>query len=223
MKTGGLEILWAEEKLTLLPERALWWARKKTLFMADPHFGKAAAFRFAGIAVPETSHDDDLDRLEKIVATQGAKKLVILGDFFHAKTGLTDTTLAAFKNWRDRHLDLGIILVAGNHDRHAGSPPKEWKLQCVEEPWSLAPFSCCHKPPKNSNAFALAGHVHPSFQLYERNGLSARGVCFYFKKTVAILPAFGSFTGTHTIHPINGEKVFLASDGQIIDVTRTFK
>ena len=48
---GVLEIEWAGEKLVLLPERAIWWAREKTLFIADPHFGKASTFRSAGLAV----------------------------------------------------------------------------------------------------------------------------------------------------------------------------
>lgn len=224
MKKGALEILWAGETLTLLPERALRWAREETLFIADPHFGKAATFRFAGIAVPEASHDEDLERLEKIVRQHGAKRLVVLGDFFHAKTGRSEATLAALKKWRERHNELEIILVIGNHDRHAGCPPDEWEIKCVKEPWSLPPFSCFHHPPKQSCVgFALAGHIHPSFELYERSGLSARSICFYFQERLAILPAFGNFTGTHTIQPKRGEKIFLIADGQIIDATNTLK
>ncbi len=224
MKDGVLEIVWAEEKLTLLPERALWWARGKTMFIADPHFGKASAFRFAGIAVPETSQDDDLDRLEKILRRYEAKKLIVLGDFFHAKTGRSDATLNALKNWRERHVGLEIILVIGNHDKHAGCPPDEWKIECVQEPWALPPFFCFHKPPeKLQKDFALAGHVHPAFSLYERSGISAMGVCFYFRARTAILPAFGNFTGTHAIQPARGEKVFIVAPGHIVDATRAIK
>ena len=35
------KIVWAGEELLLLPERLVWWKRERTLFMADPHFGKA--------------------------------------------------------------------------------------------------------------------------------------------------------------------------------------
>lgn len=224
MKHGTLEIFWAGESLTLLPERALWWKREKTMFIADPHFGKAAAFRFAGIAVPETSHDDDLERLEKIIQIYRATKLVILGDFFHAKIGRNKTTLAALKNWRDEHQSLEIVLIIGNHDRHAGLPPKNWTIQSVEEPWMLTPFICCHKPTKLLlDKFILAGHLHPAFESSERSGLKAREVCFYLQKNTMILPAFGNFTGTHTIQAILGEQVFLIVEDQILNVTQIIK
>src|SRR5688572_30053218 len=124
-------ITWAGEKLSLLPERALWWERQRTLFIADPHFGKASAFRAAGIAVPELSHDADLVRLDDVLSATAAARLVILGDFFHAKAGRTDATLTALAAWRNRHMKLEVILVPGNHDRHAGAPPDEWRISCV--------------------------------------------------------------------------------------------
>jgi hypothetical protein len=43
-----MEIVLAGETLRLLPDKALYWPRQQTLFIADAHFGKVAAFR-AGI------------------------------------------------------------------------------------------------------------------------------------------------------------------------------
>lgn len=221
MTSGALEISWAGETLTLLPERALWWQREATLFIADPHFGKAATFRHAGIPVPETSHADDLNRLEKLLHRHQPARLVILGDFFHARTGRSEATLSALSEWRARWAALKILLVLGNHDRHAGSPPPEWQIECVEEPWLLPPFTCHHHPPeKITRGFALAGHVHPAFRLSERSGLSATGVCFHFSPRLALLPAFGHFTGTHAIKPVAGDRVFLVGKEQVLDVSR---
>ena len=90
MRTGDATLEWGGVLLTLLPERAVWWGAEKTLLIADPHFGKAAAFRFAGIPVPETSHEDDLERLSHLLMRTDAQRLVILGDFLHAKTGRND-------------------------------------------------------------------------------------------------------------------------------------
>ena len=42
--------LWRD--LTLLPERAVWREASRTLFVADVHIGKAAAFRAAGLPRP---------------------------------------------------------------------------------------------------------------------------------------------------------------------------
>jgi DNA ligase-associated metallophosphoesterase len=224
MTSHGHEMLWGGEALTLLPERAIWWARERSMFIADPHFGKASTFRRAGIAVPETSHDDDLIRLEKILHDYRAKKLVVLGDFFHAKTGRSERTLMALREWRGRHEELEIILVLGNHDRHAGCPPDPWKINCVPEFWALDPFQCVHHPPKEiGSGFVLAGHLHPAFCLSERSGVRATSLCFYFSPRVAILPAFGTFTGKHLLKPKRGDRIFLIGDGDIIDATKLIR
>lgn len=210
---------WAGEELVLLPERALWWKRMRTLFLADPHFGKASAFRAAGLPVPELSQRGDLARLELILMNTGVAKLVILGDFFHAKTGRSQATLSALAAWRQRQASLEMILVLGNHDQHAGTPPKEWEIQCVNGPWLLPPFQCFHEPPEKPKDFSLAGHLHPSFHLRERIGSGLRGPCFHFGARVAVLPAFGGFTGTRPIRPKSGDRVFMIGPEEVIEVT----
>src|SRR6202012_3873166 len=92
--------------------------------------------------------------------------------------------------------------------------PVEWDIQCVKEPWMLGPFRCCHVPPQKAVAgFTLAGHVHPAFHLRERSGLNVRAVCFHFQERVAVLPAFGNFTGTFTVEAVRGGGVFVVAGG----------
>lgn len=218
---SDLSLEWAGEKLHLLPERALWWEREGTLFIADPHFGKASAFRFAGIPVPETPHDADLERLDAALQRTAAKRLIILGDFLHARTGRTEAALAALHLWRSRQAHVEVVLVLGNHDRHAGRPPREWHIECVTGPWQAAPFHCCHEPREIEGGFVLAGHVHPSFHLSVGNdGLSSP--CFHFASHLAVLPAFGTFTGSHSIQPAREDRVFVIGPDEVIDVSATF-
>ena len=40
------------EQLDLLPEKAIWWPRRRTLLVADVHCGKDATFRAMGVPVP---------------------------------------------------------------------------------------------------------------------------------------------------------------------------
>jgi hypothetical protein len=75
----------AGEPVRLLPERALFWQAACALVVADVHWGKAAAFRSAGIPIPGGATRQDLDRLDQAVARTGARRLVVLGDLFHAK------------------------------------------------------------------------------------------------------------------------------------------
>src|SRR5512141_3052207 len=125
---------WGRQALELFPERALLWREVATLIIADPHFGKAAAFRAGGVPVPTGTTADDVARLEQLVSRTGARRLLILGDFFHARAGRAPGTLAQLAAWRARDPGLSVELVAGNHDRHAGAPPTEWGIRVHEEP-----------------------------------------------------------------------------------------
>lgn len=220
MRTGDATLEWGGALLTLLPERAVWWAAEKTLLIADPHFGKAAAFRFAGIPVPETSHEDDLERLSYLLLLTAAQRLVILGDFLHAKTGRNEGMFAALAKWRERHAATEVVLVEGNHDRHSGALPEDLQIPCVSGPWLLGPFHCRHEPQEDPDAPVLAGHLHPAFRLGERMGTSLRAPCFHFSKRMGVLPAFGSFTGTRVIRPSQNDRVFLVGPASVIEVSR---
>ena len=220
MRPGDATLRWGGEALTLLQERAGWWEAEKTLLIADPHFGKASVFRLAGIPVPETSHDDDLDRLSSILNMTCAQRLVILGDFLHGKTGRNETMFRALTAWRERHAQTEIVLVEGNHDRQAGALPEELRIQCVRGPWRLGPFHCRHEPREDPGVRVLAGHIHPAFRLSDRMGSSLRSPCFHFSSRVGLLPAFGSFTGTHNIRLCTDDRVFLVGSDSVIEIIR---
>ncbi|HET7136231.1 MAG TPA: metallophosphoesterase, partial [Casimicrobiaceae bacterium] len=111
------------ERVVLHAARALSWPREKTLFVADVHLGKGAAFRAGGIPLPRGTTANDLRRLDALIAESGASRLVVLGDFLHAKAGRVAALSTAFVAWRARHATLDVVLVRGNHDAHAGDPP----------------------------------------------------------------------------------------------------
>src|SRR4051812_34366951 len=91
------------ERLVLLPERAVCWPRTDTLLIADPHFGKAAAFRAAGVPVPRGTTTETLTRIDAALERSGATRLVFLGDFLHAREGRATETLRVIDDWRARH------------------------------------------------------------------------------------------------------------------------
>ena len=123
-----------EEQLKCLPERALLWARERTLFVADVHLGKAASFRATGVPVPSGHSSFDLDRLSRLLISHKVTRFVILGDLVHTKTSYTTSLDRSFRTFRARHSDVEMVLVRGNHDRHAGEAPAEWQLNAVAEP-----------------------------------------------------------------------------------------
>ena len=135
----------------LLPERALFWPRTGTLVAADLHWGKGATFRAAGIPIPVGGTGDDLARLDAALLRTCARRLVVLGDLFHARAGRIATgTLAELRRWRDLRSELEILLVRGNHDRHAGDPPADLRINCVNAPAFVPPFELRHEPAESS-------------------------------------------------------------------------
>ncbi len=207
-----------DEQLTLMPERALYWQRTQTLFIADVHFGKADTFRASAIPLPSGNTADDLKRLSVALGRTGAQKLIILGDLIHARRGRDKKMFDQVSAWRAAHPDLKIILVRGNHDRHAGDPPLEWGITCVDGPTPGPTFVLQHEPnpPQNPAAFALAGHLHPGVLLEGRGRQSLKLACFWFRERIGVLPAFGSFTGCATITPQAGERVYAVTERAVI-------
>lgn len=209
---NSLETNCAGERLELFADKAAYWSRKETLLVADPHFGKAAAFRHAGLAVPEEMTEEDLRRLDSLLQATKARRIIFLGDFFHAKTGRSVATLRSLEQWLERHAALKFHLIRGNHDIRSGAIPDEWGFSISEEALCEPPFVFAHVPFSSGKGYVLAGHIHPAV----RCGL--RLPCFHFSERCAVLPAFGSFTGTHVVQPIETDKIFVVNEGGILEL-----
>lgn len=216
MKT--IDITCAGEKLTLFADCSIFWAARKTVIISDPHFGKASAFRHAGVAVPENVTVHDLKRLDLLLKETGAERLLILGDFLHARSGRSQVTMDALDSWCADHQSLQTLLVTGNHDRMAGAPPDCWRIEGVGEKWTDGPFTFCHEPQTVKGSYVLSGHIHPSISFHRDFGSGMRLPCFVFGETFAILPAFGSFTGTHTLKPEKNARVFAIRDAELMAI-----
>jgi DNA ligase-associated metallophosphoesterase len=188
------------ERVILCPERALHWPVAHTVFVADVHLGKGAAFRAGGVPLPRGSTQSDLARLSALIERTATRKLVVLGDFLHAKAGRVAALDAAFKSWRAARA-IEIVLVRGNHDDRAGDPPPDWGVSVVTEPHALPPFLACHRPVAPPTGYALCGHVHPGVFISGTADQSARLPCFVLGPRRAILPAFGSLTGLAIVAP----------------------
>jgi len=206
------------EPLHLLPERAAYRERTGTLLVADPHFGKSATFRAAGLAVPGGTTAGSLQRLDAALARTGAGRVVFLGDFFHARAGRVPATLDALAEWRGRHASLDLVLVRGNHDLHAGDPPPALGIACVDAPLLEPPFALCHHPEPVAGHFTLAGHVHPAAVLRGAGRQRERLPCFWFGAEVGVLPAFGEFTGAAEVQPAAGDRVFVVAGDEVVEV-----
>jgi len=215
-----IDIELAGETLTLLSERAAYWHRESALLVADPHWGKAAAFRAGGIPVPSGTTGEAIERLDSLIQRTSARKVVFLGDLLHAKPGRSKEMFSALETWRRTRSDVEVTLVRGNHDRRAGDPPPELRFDCVDAPYRMSPFVFAHHPIAHPDGYVIAGHVHPGIRLYGPARQRERLPCFVFGSAVAILPAFGDFTGLGDIDPDEWERIYAIADCAVILVTK---
>jgi DNA ligase-associated metallophosphoesterase len=208
--TGSVTVEVAGERLLLLPQKAVYWPRLKLLAIADIHFGKAAAFRSFGIPVPGGTTAENLDALDALIELTGATHVLFLGDFLHARAAHAAATQATMLAWRLRRPALTLTLVRGNHDKHAGDPPRHLAIDMVDEPYTLGPLSFCHHPDLAAPGYVLAGHVHPVYVLATRFD-ALRLPCFVAGPARMILPSFGAFTGGHALQPDEDDRIWVTS------------
>lgn len=215
LANGELAIEVAGTTLVCLAQRMLFWPAGRTLFVADVHLGKAATFRAAGVQLPSGHSSHDLDRIAALLAAHKATRLVILGDLVHTQTSYTDALDGNFRAFRALYAGVEMILVRGNHDRHAGDAPAEWDMDIVAEPYALGPFACCHEPGKARGVgIELAGHLHPALRLQTaREGITLP--CFWRHANGIVLPAFGSLTGNFTVQLQRGESAVVIAGLQL--------
>lgn len=208
------------QRLWLLADKALYWPARRLMLVADVHIGKAATFRAQHLPVPRGTTQSTLQRLDRLLAACPCERLIILGDFLHARAGRAPATLERVRAWREAHAQMSVTLVRGNHDQHAGDPPACLRIEVLDGPLLIGPFALQHAPDAHPTHAVIAGHVHPVFVLRGRARQRLRLPCFVMGERVSVLPAFGDFTGGWVIEPGADEQVYLAADGQVWPVAR---
>ena len=211
--------------ILLLAGRAAFLPSTATLLVADLHLGKAATFRNAGIPVPEGSAQADLARLERLVRDTAARRLIVLGDLFHARSGCTQAVFDEFAASRARMPGTEVLLIPGNHDRAIGKIPASLGIDSCLRTHDEPPFHFVHEPATDlpepgRTCFTIAGHLHPTVVLRSPSGDRITERCFVAEEATLVLPAFGSFTGGHRMRHADGLRLWIARDDGVADVTR---
>jgi DNA ligase-associated metallophosphoesterase len=206
-----VELLAGGTTLRLLAQRAVFLPEHGALLVADAHIGKAVSFRRLGVPVPGGTTTETLQRLSTAIAATGAQHVIFLGDLLHSARSRAAATWAAVAQWREQHAGIALTLVRGNHDSHAGDPPPDWRVACVDEPLRLGGLALKHHPKPEPGAYVLAGHIHPAAVVGGRAHDRLRLPCFHFGAQVGVLPAFGAFTGMHVLPRAPGDRVFVVA------------
>ena len=206
-----------EEELILAKERALFLPQRKLLVISDLHLGKSAHFRKAGVQVPSTLAQNDLQRLSLIIDRYEPEALLINGDMFHHEL---NTDIDDFASWKQNYASLKFILVKGNHDRLANKQYKDLGIEVHEPTYCTDKFCFIHDSThcKEESLYPISAHVHPGVTVVGRAKQRLSFPCFYFGKEYSILPAFSAFTGLFNVKPKKGDAIYAITPTQVVKV-----
>ena len=209
----------AGETIAFYSGKAAFWQREATLIVADLHWGKAGVLRAAGIPISEDVLIEDLRRLEVLIRTTEARRVIVLGDLIHAASGLTPACVDLVAAWR-RPLAVELSAVIGNHDRHIRKIPSVWNLEILGEVAYEGPFCFRHEPIVSATHHVWAGHVHPMYVIHG-GGDKLRLPCFWLRDTMTILPSFSLLTRGSNIRLSRSESALVVHEDGIVPWTAT--
>jgi len=203
--------------LILLKEKAIYSDELESLFISDPHFGKAAHFRKAGIPIPEILHEEDLMRIKLLIQRYTPKDIYFLGDLFHSDINESWFVLEEFSGFFE---EINFHLVKGNHDILPDACYRSNLWIIHEEPLVLGDLILSHEPlPKiPERKFNLCGHLHPGIALHGKGRQRLMLPCFFAKPNQMILPAFGRFTGLASMKCTKTDQAFVITDKNVIPI-----
>jgi uncharacterized protein len=205
------------EQMILLWQKAIWMPLRKTLLVADLHFGKINHFRMAGIPVPAKANDQNTENLIDLLTEAKPERVIFLGDLFHSHYNEEWSVLGqVLKHFSTCQFEL----VRGNHDILSQLQYERHRIKVHENHLKLGSLHLTHEPRTTANKkdYNIAAHVHPGIRLVGKGRQALALPCFYFGKDQGILPAFGSFTGLAMLAPKKEDRVFVVADGKVQQV-----
>ncbi|TKC10013.1 ligase-associated DNA damage response endonuclease PdeM [Pedobacter polaris] len=206
-----------DEELILAKERAIYLPQQELLAISDLHLGKAAHFRKAGLQVPSTLAQGDLERLSILLERFQPKTLLINGDMFHHDV---NTDVDDFGRWKLQYSNLNFILVKGNHDKLDEKQYQNLGIKIHDPSYCTSSFCFIHDAVKckEENLYPISGHIHPGVAVFGKAKQSLKFPCFYFGNDYAVMPAFSVFTGLSLVKPKANEQVYAITPTKVVKV-----
>lgn len=200
---ASVSLALAGQRVTALPEGALWLAAQGVLIVSDLHLEKGSAYARGGHRLPPYDTRATLLKLAGLVGALKPQMLVALGDSFH------DRGAAARLDPEDRAL-LGDIVratdwvwIEGNHDP---DPPQDLGGRCESE-IDIYGLRLRHEPTPGAAIGEICGHLHPCARVVSRAG-SVRRRCFATDGARLVMPAFGAYAGGLNVRDTAFDEVF---------------
>jgi len=211
-----MEIEIRDHHFKLLPQKAIFWKNNKTLLISDLHLGKVTHFRKFGIALPSMALVNNFERLDELILSNNAERIILLGDLFHSSY---NEEWEFFAEWRKKYHSIQIITVLGNHDI---LPIELFEASdiIVEDYWQEDKFLFIHHPLESpdTDIYSFCGHIHPVYTIKSRTKQRIKLPCFVVDELQMILPSFGVFTGGYEMKALQGRKLFVVAADEVIEI-----
>ncbi|WP_297797820.1 ligase-associated DNA damage response endonuclease PdeM [uncultured Eudoraea sp.] len=202
-----------DQNFVLHPSGTLFWKEQATLLISDVHLGKISHFRKFGAAVPQSAIYKNFELMDSTIAFFAPRAVCFLGDLFHSSL---NKEWDLFEKWINKS-ELKFILVRGNHDIISPLRYQRIGIEVVSE-LASENFLLTHHPEHREGYFNFSGHIHPAIKLNGKGKQSLRLPCFFKSQNQLILPAFGKFTGSHTLKKKENDEVYAIADDDVIKI-----
>ncbi|MCL6259628.1 ligase-associated DNA damage response endonuclease PdeM [Aquiflexum sp. TKW24L] len=206
-----------DKEVYLLTEKAVFLPQSRSLLIADPHFGKAAHFRKAGIPVTEKVHIHDFLKIQKLIESLQPTDVYFLGDLFHSDWNESWNDLEEFACYFP---GCQFHLIKGNHDilPKALYRSEIWRVH--PESLIIENYILTHEPMESVSEgfFNFCGHIHPGISLFGTAKQRLTLPCYFICNNQMILPAFGRFTGLFRMKCEKTARVYAVTDKKVIPV-----
>lgn len=165
--------------------------------------------------MPVEAAHENYTILQDLIVQYDPDIVYILGDLFHSKR---NSDWDIFNEFLSEFPGTIFTLILGNHDILSDEDYALSVLNVHKEPFLLNPFMLSHHPMNSPDLYNLCGHIHPSVSLRGRGRQRLKLPCFFFNDYQGIIPAFGNFTGTHTLKATKKDLVYAIAEGQVIKI-----
>ena len=205
---------WQNQSWEWLPNRCLLHLDSNSLFLADFHIGKPDCFQRAGINLPKSNSQNQIEGFFDFIQTTNIKQVCILGDLLHGPT-TTETNL--FLQLLKPLKNIRFHWILGNHDRRSApvfGPDIAHLKPAKDALWNG--IRLCHEPYNDADMPSICGHIHPGLRLPLGAKQSFRAACGMVSENQLILPAFGSLTGLQIQTPEPRTKYYVFTNNQVL-------
>ncbi|KAB8154215.1 ligase-associated DNA damage response endonuclease PdeM [Kordia sp. TARA_039_SRF] len=208
------DIRFGDEVLTLTNQRVLFWKKQEALVLSDIHIGKTAHFQQHGIAIPDTVLLKDLERLQVLIQYFSPKKLIVVGDLFHADY---NQNFDVFVQWLQQFDGLEKILIRGNHDRFSTAFYESLGFHTQKQQQYNTLMFVHDAVQTQEDTFYISGHIHPGVRIQMKGRQYLKLPCFQVNSQQLILPAFSLFTGLNTRSELENVRNYAFTDDAILE------